>query len=66
MTGPTLPAQMAADLMLFYARSITRLEVFNAFEDYEGCPDLKTPEAEALADAVLESIETADIDITTR
>lgn len=65
MTDPTLAAQMAADLMLWHARSVTRLEVFNAFEDYENCPDLKTPEADALADAVLQSIETADIEITT-
>jgi hypothetical protein len=60
-----LAAEMAADLMLFHARSITPLEVRNAFEDYEACPDLGTPEAQALIDAVLNAIETADIDITT-
>ena len=59
----SLAAQMAPDLMLFAARTVTRLEVLNAFEDYPECPDLGTPEAEALATAVLELIETADVEI---
>jgi hypothetical protein len=61
----TLAAEMAADLMLFHARSVTPREVLNAFEDYPDCPDLGTPEAEELTKAVLDAIEHADIDITT-
>lgn len=59
-----LAAEMAADLMLFHARSVTPREVLNAFEDYPDCPDLGTPEAEGLMQAVLNNIETFDIDIT--
>jgi hypothetical protein len=59
-----LAAEMATDLMLWHARSVTPREVLNAFEDYTDCPDLGTPEAEVLTQAVLNNIETFGIDIT--
>ena len=59
-----LAPQMATDLMLLHARSITDREVLNAFEDYTECPDLGTPEADALVKQVLGLVETADIDVT--
>jgi hypothetical protein len=59
----TLAAQMATDLMLAAARSVSRHQVLNAFAGYEDAPNLRTDVAEQLVDAVLELIETADIEI---
>jgi hypothetical protein len=60
-----LAAEMATDLMMFAAKNVTPREVLNAFEDYPACPDLGTPEADVLTQAVLDHVEHADIDITT-
>lgn len=59
----TLAAQMATDLMLDAARSVSRRQVLNAFGGHEAAPDLDTEDADQLVDAVLELIETADIEI---
>jgi hypothetical protein len=57
------PIEVAHDLMLDKARSISRLEVRNALGDFPEAGGLTDDEFDALIQAVRDEIETADIEI---
>lgn len=63
MAAEDYARDLAADLMLDAARSVTRLDVKNAAGGHEAVADLTDAEYETFLDGVLELIETADIDI---
>jgi hypothetical protein len=63
MAADDYARDLAVDLMLDAARSVTRLDVKNAAGGHEAVADLTDGEWEAFLDGVLDLIETADIDI---
>jgi hypothetical protein len=63
MSADDYARDIAADLMLDAARSVSRSEVKNAAGGHEALEGLTDDEYEAFLDNVLDLIETADIEI---